>query len=167
MRTFNILYLLFQVIVCYISFMMYSKSLKFSIVLRLFLCNRPTFQSGSTLSVYEVSLVFRQKVRGAVVSIFCNINVNLFLSSDKFKTLPGNTVMYGNRSKREWEKRISPFTERESIGGVWKRDIHCSAKKKKSHESWPSNDIRAECFRDTVWTKPLELCEFAQYISEY
>lgn len=73
--------------------MMYSKSLKFSIVLRLFLCNRPTFLSGSRLSVYKVSLVFRQKVRGAVDLIFCNINVNLFLSPDKCKTLPGNTLL--------------------------------------------------------------------------
>ncbi len=57
--------------------MMYSKQLKFSIVVCLVQCNRATSQSGSTVSVYEVSVVFRQKVRGAVDSIFGNINVNL------------------------------------------------------------------------------------------
>ncbi len=57
--------------------MMYSKQLHFSIVVCLVQCNRPTSQSGSAVSVYEVSVVFRQKVRGPVDSVFGNINVNL------------------------------------------------------------------------------------------
>lgn len=48
----------------------------------------------SNFKVYEVSLVFRQKERGAVDSIFfIYINVNLSLSPDSFKTLKGKTLL--------------------------------------------------------------------------
>jgi len=109
--------------------MMYSKSLKFSIVLRLVLCNRPTSESRRTVSVYEVSMVFRQKERGAIFLY----KVNLFLSPDKFKTLKGKTLLWklfkeGIREKNRWEGEHTSVKERYPL--FWKKQ----KQKKNSHD---------------------------------
>jgi len=86
----------------------------------LVLCNRPTSESRRTVSVYEVSMVFRQKERGANFLY----KVNLSLSPDKFKTLKGKHTVMGivqRGNKREEPLRGRAYECEREISTVLKK----------------------------------------------